>query len=144
MDAKYIVAIVGGPFFVALITILLLRFKLKFLVVCVLTAILLSLSSACIVLAVCENVKLNEAIGCPILIAFTVLEDVLTIIFIFLTKRLNLKVVIVLWSLSLASLVTATVLIVVGCDEDVCAVLEGGFFNSLLSLITVIFADLLK
>ncbi|CAH8821874.1 unnamed protein product [Trichobilharzia szidati] len=144
MEAKYIVAIICILVAVALVSILFFKFKHKLLVTRLIIAILLSLCSACICLAVCGKSELTDEIWCPLLISFTILEDIVTIIFIFLTRRLKMKVEIALWTLSLVSVVIAIVLTVVGCDKNICAVIAGGFFNTTLSLITIIFADMFK
>ncbi|CAH8866029.1 unnamed protein product [Trichobilharzia szidati] len=117
MEAKYIVAIICILVFVAFVSTLFFKFRHKFLVTCSIVAILLSLCSACICLSVCEKYELTNEMWCRLLIIFTILEDMSTIVFIFLTKRLKIKVEIALWALSLTSVVIAIVFIVVGCDR---------------------------
>ncbi|CAH8865833.1 unnamed protein product [Trichobilharzia szidati] len=161
MDPEVILAIICTPFVVALCITLFFRFRHKFLVACLLTGILLSLCSAFICLTICRGLISMCVLACSLFIGFSVLEDILKIAFIFLTRRLKVKVLISLWGLSLASLIVAIILIFVNCDKNVCnknlgesfknaellnicTVISGGFFNTAVSLIAVIFADMLK
>ncbi|CAH8865831.1 unnamed protein product [Trichobilharzia szidati] len=138
MNPQHIVAIVCIVLVPVFSLILYFVFKRNWKIACIFLGIVLSLLSAYICLTFYENTYDFFLIG------ITILEDMLAVIFIYLTKKLKVNVSIVLWVLSLTCLVTAIVLVFVPCKRTVCKILSGFFFNTALSLITVILADMLK
>nr|CAH8865716.1 unnamed protein product [Trichobilharzia regenti] len=106
-----------------------------------LIAITLALWSANIYFTCCNMHNNSE---CYFLIGFITLEDLLTIIFCVLIKRLKKTVVTVLLSMSTAFLITGVVLFFVDRNNHLLSELAGGFWNTSVAILALLYASFLK
>nr|CAH8865710.1 unnamed protein product [Trichobilharzia regenti] len=90
----------------------------------------------------CCNMHNNSE--CYFLIGFITLEDLLTIIFCVLIKRLKKTVVTVLLSMSTAFLITGVVLFFVDRNNHLLSELAGGFWNTSVAILALLYASFLK
>ncbi|CAH8864141.1 unnamed protein product [Trichobilharzia szidati] len=140
MDWLLLVAIFTIAVIVALSLMQFFEFRSKYIVSCSFIGILLMLFSSDICLVVCKESK----ISCWFLIGFIFLEDILAIIFCYITKRLKANVVIALAVSALVCLAIPTISSIVNCKQDICKFVMGGFFNTAANLIAVVLINLLK
>ncbi|CAH8865857.1 unnamed protein product [Trichobilharzia szidati] len=98
----------------------------------ILTGIIILLWSLDIILLCCDNFKYP----CYILIGFIILEDLLTIIFCFLTKRLIRVVEFTMLSISLACFIAVIIIYFLKRDEPLWLTLAGGLWNTSVILVS--------
>ncbi|CAH8863917.1 unnamed protein product [Trichobilharzia szidati] len=104
MDWWYVIAIICIATVSVLSLTLFFKYRRNWKIARIFLALLLLPWSAGVCLAVCKDTGLK----CAILINFTILEDVLTIIFLYMTKRLKVHVAIALSVLSIICPVIAS------------------------------------
>nr|CAH8865230.1 unnamed protein product [Trichobilharzia regenti] len=100
----------------------------------------IALWSAAINFVCCKMADFN----CYFLLGFVIQEDVLTIIAFIYVRRFKLVVMMVLISSSMAFLVTGAVLIYLDTGERKYSELAGGFWNTAIATVALVFVSLLK
>ncbi|CAH8864651.1 unnamed protein product [Trichobilharzia szidati] len=125
---------------VILNTLLVPMFGIKSKVGCLMCAILVILWTLVICLLCCEKLESE----CYALIAFAVIEDILTILFILQSRRLIKKVEATLLILSTACCITATILYYVKKDSPLFRSLAGGFLNTATCSTLLLFSNFVK
>ncbi|CAH8866009.1 unnamed protein product [Trichobilharzia szidati] len=125
---------------VILCTLLFFKFTNNVKIALILIGFIIVLWSAAICFMCCREPYFNYYL----FLGFVILEDFSTIIACIYVKRFKLVVIIVLISLSTAFLITGAVLFFLDMIELKYSILIGGFWNTTVALLALVFASSLK
>nr|CAH8864256.1 unnamed protein product [Trichobilharzia regenti] len=136
----YIVTIVSITFIFVVSVTLCFMYRRNWEIARIFLAAVLLLWSADVCLTECKDITSK----CSPLIDFIVLEDLLTIIFLFMRRRLKIIVTVVSAVLAVIFPLIGTIFIFIPSHQDVYRMLAAGSFHTSMCLIIANFANLRK